>query len=128
MPAAGAGALDGVEFVGTEFVGAGFVGLACFGSFDCAVGASGSSSSGFGVGFATGPGPLRGTSSFFCGAPPVANTSFGFFAIAAFMKSIHIGSAARAPVSFSPSVSRLSKPIHVPQVTDGENPMNHASV
>ena len=29
---------------------------------------------------------------------------------------------------FSPSDCRSSYPIHVPQVTDGENPRNHASV
>jgi len=73
-------------------------------------------------------GLLNGTSNFFCGAPAVTNASFGLFAIAARIKSIHIGSAARAPVSFSPSGRRSSNPIHVPQVTDGENPMNHASV
>jgi hypothetical protein len=73
-------------------------------------------------------GLLNGTSSFFCGAPAVTNASFGFFAIAARIKSIHIGSAARAPVSFSPKLCRSSNPIHVPQVTDGEKPMNHASV
>jgi hypothetical protein len=48
-------------------------------------------------------GLLNGTSSFFCGAPAVTNVSFGLLAIAARIKSIHIGSAARAPVSFSPS-------------------------
>jgi hypothetical protein len=47
---------------------------------------------------------VSGTSNFFCGAPAVANASFGFFAMTTRMKSIHIGSAARAPVSFSPSV------------------------
>ena len=57
---------------------------------------------------ATGPGLLKGTSSFFCGAPAVANASFGFFAMATRMKSIHIGSAALAPVSFSPKVCRSS--------------------
>jgi hypothetical protein len=71
---------------------------------------------------------LNGTSSTFFGAPALAKVSSGLLAIAARMKSIHIGSAARAPVSFSPSDWRSSKPIHVPQVIDGENPMNHASV
>jgi hypothetical protein len=71
---------------------------------------------------------LNGTSNFFCGAPAAAKASLGLFAIAAFIKSIHIGKAARAPVSFSPSVCRSSYPIHVPHVIDGENPMNHASV
>ena len=33
-----------------------------------------------------------------------------------------------APVSFSPSDCRLSNPIHVPHVTPGEKPTNHASV
>jgi hypothetical protein len=49
-------------------------------------------------------------------------------AIAAFITVIQIGSAALAPVSFSPSDCRLSNPTHTPQVTDGENPKNHASV
>jgi hypothetical protein len=48
------------------------------------------------------------TSAVWFGTPPVANASLGLFAIAARMKSIHIGSAARAPVSFSPSDCRLS--------------------
>jgi hypothetical protein len=41
---------------------------------------------------------------------------------------IQIGKAALAPVSFSPSDSRLSNPTHTPQVIDGEKPMNQASV
>jgi hypothetical protein len=69
-----------------------------------------------------------GTSRVFFGAPALAKVSSGLFAIAARMKFIHIGSAARAPVSFSPNDCRSSYPIHVPQVIDGENPMNHASV
>ena len=73
-------------------------------------------------------GALTATSSTRFGAPAVANVSFGRLWIATRMKSIHIGSAARAPVSFSPSDSRVSNPIHVPHVTDGENPTNQASV
>ncbi len=93
--------------------------------------ASGSVSTGaLGICFTTGDpaGGVSGSSSSFFGAFPSGKASSGLLAIAARMKSIHIGSAARAPVSFSPSVCRSSKPIHVPQVTDGENPMNHASV
>src|SRR5262249_25675904 len=44
------------------------------------------------------------------------------------MKSIQMGSAAMAPVSLLPSVFFSSKPTHTPQVSDGENPTNHASV
>jgi hypothetical protein len=95
-----------------------------------ASGASGSTSSFAGSAFfTTPPAGVSGTSNSFFGSPPVANASFGLLAIAAFMNSIHIGNAAFAPVSFDPSVSAgLSNPIHVPQVTEGENPINHASV
>ena len=44
------------------------------------------------------------------------------------MKSIQMGSAAMAPVSLLPSVFFSSKPTQTPQVIDGENPTNHASV
>ena len=64
----------------------------------------------------------------FFGALGRANSSFGRSASATFMNDIHMGSAARAPVSFSPRDCRSSKPIHVPQVMEGEKPMNHASV
>ena len=39
-----------------------------------------------------------------------------------------MGSAASAPASFLPSVFFSSKPTQTPHVTDGEKPMNHASV
>jgi hypothetical protein len=68
------------------------------------------------------------TFNFFFGAPAVAKVSLGLLAMAERMKSIHMGRAARAPVSFSPRDWRLSKPIQVPQVTDGEKPTNQASV
>jgi hypothetical protein len=87
----------------------------CFGTSGC-------------TGLATVAGPLVATSNFFFGAPVVGNASSGLVAIAALIKSIHIGNAALAPVSFSPSDSRSSNPIHVPHVIDGENPMNQASV
>jgi len=48
--------------------------------------------------------------------------------MASFMTVIQMGSAAFAPVSLSPSDSRLSYPTQTPQVTDGEKPRNHASV
>src|SRR5271157_3415769 len=44
------------------------------------------------------------------------------------IKSIQIGKAATAPVSLLPSVFFSSKPTHTPQVSDGENPTNQASV
>lgn len=56
------------------------------------------------------------------------NRSFSLPAIADFINVIQIGSAALAPVSFSPSDCRLSKPTQTPQVTEGEKPKNHASV
>jgi len=94
----GAGALEGAATAALGF----------FGSSALVSGASGSDSSGFATGCVAGlaifAGLLRGTSNFFCGAPAAANASFGFFAMATRMKSIHIGNAARAPVSFSPSV------------------------
>jgi hypothetical protein len=79
-----------------------------------------------GVGAFTGA-PLSSAIAFF-GALSAAKVSFGFSAMAARMNSDQMGSAARAPVSFSPSDWRLSYPIQVPQVTDGEKPMNQASV
>src|SRR5215471_1091700 len=42
--------------------------------------------------------------------------------------SIHMGRAARAPVSLSPKVTFSSKPTHTPVVREGVNPRNHASV
>jgi len=48
--------------------------------------------------------------------------------IAARIQVIQMGRAARAPVSFSPKVWLVSKPTQTPQVTDGEKPMNQASV
>src|ERR1035438_4333459 len=56
------------------------------------------------------------------------NCSSSFPTIAVRITVIQMGSAARAPVSFSPSDSLLSYPTHTPHVTDGENPRNHASV
>src|SRR5262249_46038497 len=44
------------------------------------------------------------------------------------MKSIQMGRAALAPVSLSPRDCRPSKPTQTPHVTEGEKPMNHASV
>ena len=44
------------------------------------------------------------------------------------MKSIQMGSAACAPVSFGPRLLFSSKPIHTPQVMEGEKPTNQASV
>ena len=41
---------------------------------------------------------------------------------------IQMGSATRAPSSFSPSVWWSSKPTYTPQVRDGVKPRNHASV
>ena len=91
-PGAGAGAFEG--FVGLEGAGAAFLGAPP----PPPSGASGSASSGFSAGGTNGltlsAGLLNGTSSFFCGAPAVTNASFGFFAMATRMKSIHIGSAA----------------------------------
>ena len=49
-------------------------------------------------------------------------------AMYAFMKSIQIGSAATAPVSFAPSGFFSSSPTQTPTVMSGSNPMNHASV
>src|SRR5258705_1009824 len=47
---------------------------------------------------------------------------------AIFMKSIQIGKAACAPVSFGPRDFFSSKPTQTPQVIDGEKPTNQASV
>jgi hypothetical protein len=44
------------------------------------------------------------------------------------MKSIHTGSAVTPPVSFLPNIFFSSKPIHTPQVMEGEKPTNQASV
>ena len=44
------------------------------------------------------------------------------------MKSIHIGSAAVAPVSFGPIGFFSSWPIQTPTVMFGSKPTNHASV
>ncbi len=60
------------------------------------------------------------------GSPEKRSLSFPW--MAAFMKVIQMGSAARAPVSFSPRDWRLSKPTQTPQVTEGEKPRNQASV
>src|SRR5712671_1360770 len=57
-----------------------------------------------------------------------AKSSLSRPCIAVFMKLIQMGSAARLPVSFGPSVFFSSKPTQTPQVIDGENPTNHASV
>jgi hypothetical protein len=70
-------------------------------------------------------------SGLFCGvelSSSPGNFSSSLPTIACFIKVIQMGSAACAPVSFLPSDSRLSYPIHTPQVTEGEKPMNHASV
>src|SRR5579863_7829530 len=48
--------------------------------------------------------------------------------VAAVMKFIQIGRAARAPVSFAPSDRFSSKPTQTPQVIAGEKPTNKASV
>ena len=56
------------------------------------------------------------------------NCSSSLPAMAAFITVIQMGSAALAPVSLSPSDWRLSYPTHTPQVTEGENPRNQASV
>lgn len=56
------------------------------------------------------------------------NFSVSLPAMAAFMKVIQMGRAARAPVSFSPRDWRLSKPTQTPQVMLGEKPRNQASV
>ena len=47
---------------------------------------------------------------------------------ATLMKSIQTGRAAKAPVSLLPSDLFWSKPIHTPQVIEGEKPTNQASV
>lgn len=44
------------------------------------------------------------------------------------IKSIQIGKAALAPVSLLPRVFFSSKPTHTPQLMEGENPTNQASV
>jgi hypothetical protein len=44
------------------------------------------------------------------------------------MTAIQMGSAALAPVSFSPSDWRSSNPTQTPQVMEGEKPRNQASV
>jgi hypothetical protein len=73
-------------------------GAGSFGLTPPASGASGSASSGLSAGrtdgLARSAGLLNGTSSFFCGAPAVTNASFGLFAMATRMKSIHMGRAA----------------------------------
>ena len=62
------------------------------------------------------------------GSASPANCSSSLPLIASRMKSIQIGSATLAPCIFSPSDCRLSNPTQTPQVTEGENPRNHASV
>jgi len=62
------------------------------------------------------------------GAGSPRNLSSSLPWMAAFMKAIQMGRAALAPVSFSPRDWRLSKPTQTPQVTEGEKPMNQASV
>ena len=47
--------------------------------------------------------------------------------IACLTKSLKIGSAARAPVSYLPSVFGLSKPIYTPTTRLDVTPINHAS-
>src|ERR1035437_7217298 len=44
------------------------------------------------------------------------------------IKSIERGNAAATPVSLLPRFFYSSKPTHTPQVSDGEKPMNQASV
>jgi len=108
------------------------LGMASLGDRGGAAGLGVSSSSvsvscclGLGRGWSVG---LAGTSSCFLGSLGLENCSLGLSAMATFMKSIHMGRAALAPVSFSPRDRRSSKPIQVPQVMEGEKPMNQASV
>lgn len=122
---------DSAESFGTVFsTGGGVAGSAWCGAAGGVSGVSSSSSALSSAFFGGGAASLllcvTGTSRARFAA--VGKLSFGVRSIATFMKSIHIGSAALAPVSFSPSDCRLSYPIHTPQVTEGEKPMNQASV
>ena len=72
---------------------------------------------GCGVGGLAGASTCAFRTGFFSVPGSPRNCSSSLPAMACFMTVIQMGSAALAPVSFSPSDSRLSKPTHTPQVT-----------
>src|ERR1043166_662842 len=84
-------------------------------------------------GYGSGDGALSGVSTWRLAA--VCNSGGGARkssvsrpVSATFMNCIQTGSAATAPVSLLPSCFFSSKPIQTPQVSEGEKPMNQASV